>query len=217
MINSMHSENHNDFYENQYLNKLVDLSLDNLDNDVFLNIITLIKLPNLESVKKSIPYVKLDPECLDVTVYDEIFNLFKEIYAENYFSNLRGVFLELLTFKFINKKYNPMKSDFDCYVMVDEIKSERTVDVFALCADFRGIICECKISHNNFKYYNLSNLNNLFNNSNKILIPYIITLSTEELIMDKLINIVREHSTNVDVYLGHIKIISNTNISDFFR
>ncbi|WP_407454394.1 hypothetical protein [Methanobrevibacter sp.] len=164
-----------------------------------------------------IPTLKLNPDCLDITIYDDILVLFNEIYNESYSSNLRGAFLELLTFKFINKKFNPHQSDLDCYVVTSGIKSERTVDVFALCDNFKGMVCECKISHNNFRDYHISNLNNIFHGSNEILAPYIVTCSSKKLITDKLIKIVREHNTNRDVYLGHVKVISNSNLSDFFK
>lgn len=215
-IKSIHSDNHNKFFQDKYLNKLVDLSLENLENDVFLNIITLIKLPNLENIKNIIPQFKLDPDCEDISVYDEILSIFNEIYNEKEYANIKGSFLELLTFKFINRKYDVYKSDFDCYVELDGVKSDKTVDVFALCINLKGFICECKLSHINFKDYHLSNLNNIFKNSNDILLPYIITFSNRELIRDKLITIVKDDDTNSDVYLGLIKIISNNNLSDFF-
>lgn len=218
MIKSIALKSHNEFFQNKYLNDLVELSLENLDNDIFLNIITLIKMTNLDKIKEIIPMFKLDPDCVDASVYDEVLELFKEIYSNDDSSNLRGTFLELLTFKFINKKYQVLHSDLDCYVSYsEEIKSERTVDVFALCDNFKGVVCECKLSHINFKDYHLANLNNIFHNSNKILMPYIITFSSKRLITNKLLKIVLEHSTNVDVYLGDINIISNSNLSDFFN
>ncbi len=217
MIKSEHLDDRNSFFDNHYLNRLVNLSLENLDNDVFLNIITLITLKSLGQIEQNISLCKADPDCLDVTIYNDILSIFEKIFTETSSSNLRGAFLELLTFKFINKKYNPYQSDFDCYVITNGIKSEKTVDVFALCENFQGLVCECKISHNNFKDYHLSNLNNIFHNSNNILTPYIITFSSQNLIEKILIKIVQDDETNVYVHLNDIHVISNTNIMDFFK
>lgn len=217
MIKSEHSKNHNSFFENPQLNQLVDLSLQNLDNDVFLNIITLITLKSLGQIEKNISLCKADPDCLDVTIYNDILSIFEKIFTETSSSNLRGAFLELLTFKFINKKYNPYQSDFDCYVITNGIKSEKTVDVFALCENFKGIVCECKLSHTNLKDSHLSNLNKIYHNSEKILVPYIIALSKRELVDEALNQIVENHDNNTFVYLGEVNIISNSNLSDFFN
>lgn len=217
MIKSEHLDDRNIFFDNHYLNRLVTLSLENLDNNVFLNIITLITLDTIDTVENMMPIIKSDPECSDTTVYDDVLNIFKEIHKSKHSSNLRGAFLELLTFKFINKKYGPFQLDFDCYVITNGIKSEKTVDVFALCENFQGLVCECKISHNNFKEYHLSNLNTIFYNSNNILTPYIITFSSQNLIEKILIKIVQDDETNVYVHLNDIHVISNTNIMDFFK
>lgn len=216
IIKSINSENHNKFFDDVYLNKLVEISLENLDNNVFLNVITLIKMPELDGIKGIIPQFKLDPDCIDETIYDEILSIVDEIYNNKNSSNLRGTFLELLTFKFINKKFNIVDSNYDCFVKIDDFKSDRTVDVFGLYSNLKGIVCECKLSHNNFKDYHLSNLNNIYNNSNKILFPYVISFSNYDMIMGALYKLVEEDNINLDVHMGNIKVISNTNLEDFF-
>ena len=216
MIKSIPSTNKHDFYEDKNINALVDVSLSNLDNDIFLCIINSIIHKKFDLVKEVIEEFKYHNQ--DAT-YDYIKSLFYEIYVDNkYKDNLRGCFLELLIFKFLNNKYSSYPCYFsamDCFVEIFGNKSDRTVDVFAFWFD-GGFVSEIKIGGDNFENHDIENLNKIYVESNGYLKPYIITLSSKNFIDYKLKSIVRQSDTSL-VHTAFIKVFSIENIKNLFN
>lgn len=149
-------------------------------------------------------------------IYYKIRILIENIQNNKDYNNLRGVFLELLTYGYLERKYKTTDLSKECFVKIDNFKSSKTVDVFARC-DLKGFICECKVSHNNFDASDISNLNEIYFNSYNILSPYIISLSDKLSIMDHLNRIVLSDNSNCIVHLNNIKIICSDNFNDFFK
>ena len=179
---------------------------------------TLITSRDLDKIKQLNELFKSHSE--NVALYDKIIILFEKIHHDSGIcDNLRGTFLELVTHDFLKRKYdtpeNSFKSALDCYVEILGTKSKRTVDVFALC-EGKGFVCECKISHKYLEGHDLANLNQIYNDSHKILSPFIITLSPQKFIEKKLTNIALEDDANILVHWNEINILSLDNLSKFF-
>lgn len=219
MIKPIPSTNVNKYYENEHVNKLVDISLEYLGDKIFLqNILTLLTLRDWNKIKHLIIVFKHNDK-INVGVYENIECLFKSIcYSIPDQDNLRGCVLELIIYKFLKQKYyldeNSSQIALDCYVEILGVKSKKTVDVFALCGQ-KGFICECKISHKNFDSHDVANLNQLYYDSFKILSPYIVTLAPQNFIERKLTEIALNDETNVWVHWNDLHIISIDNIVNF--
>ena len=129
---------------------------------------------------------------------------------------MRGTFLELIVYKFLNNKYSGLSgyiSALDCYVEIFGNKSEKTVDVFAFCGS-KGFVSENKISERYFEDHDLENLNRIHVESNYYLKPYIITLAPKNYIERKL-NSISSQSLNTWVEWSNIEIISIENMDNF--
>ena len=216
IINSEPSTNTNLFYHNNYVNQLVDLALWNIEDKIFLDILNLISTyNNINTINRLLLLFKYDADDSKIQIYDQVKLLLDNIYLDKDKDNLRGVFLELLTFKYLNNNFPIIKSDLDCHVVIDGVKCKKTVDVFALW-EYDGFISECKINHKYFEDHDLSTLNTLYFNSEKKLSPYIITLASEDLINEKLNEIALEDDTNIIVHWAYLNVISIDNIHEFF-
>lgn len=217
MIKYKPSPKNNEFYNNKHVNRLVDISLEHLGSPVFNDVLLLITSQNLDKIKKYFSLFKSKPYYDHDEVYRELQWLFDLIYNDVNCDNLRGVFLELLVFRSLYKKYGIYSNNsmsLECFVEIGDFKSSRTVDIFALC-NYKGLVAECKLGSKYFEKHDIENLNKIFNYSNKILSPFIISLAPLRFIQDKLYNIVQEDDTNLWVHLDAINIISSENIGSF--
>ena len=216
MIKSIHINDRDVFYENEHLNQIVNLSLNNIDNHLFFDILDLISEIPIKYIDLKINLFKNKHG--NEELYDTIRNILISIYSDINIDNLRGSFLELLIFKFLNKKYddeNNYISDLNCKIRIFNYISVKTVDIFALC-EKKGFICECKINQKYFDSNDLKNLNEIYNTSQKVLEPYIITLAPKKIIEDKLYEITLNDQSNVLVHWRDITIISIDEINSFF-
>lgn len=217
MIKYKPSHKNNEFYKNKHINRLVDISLEHLEDTIFEDILALITSYNLDEIKEYFSLFKLKPYYNHDGVYHELQGIFDLIYNDVNCDNLRGVFLELLVFRSLYKKYGMYSNNsmsLECFVEIGDFKSSRTVDIFALC-NYKGLVAECKLGHKYFEKHDIENLNKIFNYSNKILSPFIISLAPLSFIQDKLYNIVQEDDTNLWVHLDAINIISSENVASF--
>lgn len=219
MIKAIPLHDRDKFYQNEDINNLVDLSLNNLDNKLFLNILHLIQGGNLKYVHKTINKYKSRADESEKVIYDNIESNFNKIYSDELNkNNLRGAFLELIVHKFLNNKYssNPMYDGaIHCNVEIFGNADYRTVDVFAFCGD-NGFVSENKVGSLYFENHDIENLNKIYVDSEHYLKPHIITLATKSLINEKLNEILQEDSSNVWVHCRDIKIVSASNIEEFF-
>lgn len=218
MIRPIPMHDRDKFYENKYLNTIVDVSLDNLGNNLFFMIIDLIYHKNLKYVHRIIDLYK-SREIGSYEIYNNIGHCFDEIYGDEINKdNLRGAFLELLVFKFLNIKYSSEKgyeSSLHCIVEIFGNSDYKTVDVFAFW-EKEGFISENKISHKFFDNQDIENLNKIYVDSEYYLKPYIITLATKRYIDAKLNELLLDDLTNAWAFGGHIKVISADNLESFF-
>lgn len=215
-IESIHVDNSDKFYENEYLIELVDIALKNYDNDFFDDILGFIMMGSKYEML-SILFKNKHKSQEDLV--NIILSLINNILNDNQCDNLRGAFLELLIFNFLDKKYAIKKKDYDidinCFVKIDDEKSDKTVDVFAHCMN-NGFICEAKLRHENFTKDHISNLKKIFISSNNILSPYIVTLADRMHICNKLKKIVQEDYSNFWVNLDDITVVSIDELNSFF-
>lgn len=220
MIKAIPLHDRDKYYQNADVNTLVNLSLDNLDNELFLNIIHLIQMTNLKYIHKTINKYKSNVDFSQKEIYDNIMHCFDRIYnGELNEDNLRGAFLELIVHKFLNNKYssNPLyKGAINCNVEIFGKNIYKTVDVFAFCGN-KGLVAESKIGSYYFEDHDIENLNKIYVDSNYYLKPFIITLATESYINKKLDELLQNDSSNAWVYSSDINIISLDNITDFFH
>lgn len=208
---------HDNYYNNSDLIKLVELCLDSTSYELIYNVLLLIKRPKLSN--ELLNKFKENPKLANNTIYDDINQILINIYDDKNIDNLRGTFLELIIYKYLDKKYDITLSKYaeigyNCFVEINGKRSEKTVDIFALCS-LNGFICECKINAYNLDEYDISNLNKLYINSQKILKPHIITLSYNEPIKEHLTNVISNSEDEIWVNTSNIKIISLDNFEDF--
>lgn len=220
MIRPIPLKDRDKFYQNEEINNLVNLSLDNLDNDLFLDIIHLIQRENLKYIHKIINLCKSRVTESQKEIYEFIESNFDMIYSDELNKdNLRGAFLELLVYKFLNNKYSSESSyvsSLNCTVEISGNSDDyRTVDVFASCLE-KGFISENKIGVLSFEDHDIENLNKIYVDSDYHLKPYIITLASQKFINQKLNEILQEDHSNVWVQCRVIKVISANNIKSFF-
>lgn len=219
MIKAIPLHDRDKFYQNEYINNLVDVSLANLDNKLFLNILHLIQGSNLKYVHKTIALYKSRVDESQKEIYNNIELNFDRIYSDELNKdNLRGAFLELIVHKFLNNKYssNPTYNGaVHCNVEIFGNDNYKTVDVFAFCGN-TGLVSENKVGSFYFENHDIENLNKIYVESEYYLKPYIITLATDSLINERLNEILQEDSSNTWVHCRDIKIVSASNIDDFF-
>ena len=215
MISPVHNNDRDIFYQNENVNKLVDLSLKNLDNHIFQDILDLIAYIEVNIIDSKVQLFK--NQYGHEELYENIKNLLFLIYDDDK-DNLRGSFLELLIFKYLNNKFGSQKgyiADLNCNIKIFNDISIKTVDVFAACFS-KGFICECKINHKYFDGDDLRNLNELYHKSHNFLKPFVITLASKHFIEKKLTEIALEDTTNVFVHWNDINVISFEDVNTFF-
>lgn len=219
MIKFTPSSNQNKMYNDVDLIRLVEISLDNFNNILFEDILAIIRTSNINIINSLFKKFESHDD-FNEELYEELNHLIKNIYSKVEVDNLRGSFLELLVFKLLDRKYGIISKKFlygiDGHIWINGVKCKRTVDVFVMCELFKGFICECKINAGGFESHDIKNLNDIFISSNEILFPYVISLSSESFINEKLSELYRDDFSNAFVHGQYIKIISLDNFIEFF-
>lgn len=220
MINFTPSLNQNKFYMDGDLIRLVEISLENFNNIIFEDILALIRTNNINIINSLFKKFESNYNDSNEEIYEELNQLINNIYSKVEVDNLRGSFLELIVFKLLDMKYDIILKNFlygiDGYVWIKGVKCKRTVDIFVMCDFFKGFVCECKINAEGFESHDINNLNDIFIASNEILSPYVISLSSESFINEKLSELYHDDFSNAFVHGQYIKIISLDNFIDFF-
>ena len=182
---------HENYYQNPDLKRLTELCFDSSSYELIFNILLIIKNPKLSH--ELLEKFKENPKTDNKMIYEEIGQIMNNIYNNKDIGNLRGTFLEMIIYEYMNRKYDINNSkyakiEYNCFVNINGEKSNKTVDIYALCG-LNGFVCECKIGIYNLDEYDISNLNQLHINSNKILNPYIFTLSYAEQVKEHIMKI----------------------------
>ena len=169
------------FHNNINIQTLVSLCMDNYYNTIFDDILLLI------SSKKYLELLnELEEKYLNTEQF-EIFKLYKKcilnIYDDSQIKNLKGAFLEVLSFNIFNNYYNPFYSSTDCFICIDDWKSEKTVDI-AMLYDNSALVGECKVPVSKFNWKIFKNLLDIKSNFDGNMSLYAITLDNQ-IRMDK--------------------------------
>ena len=220
MIKPLPLHDRDKFYQNRDLNTIVDVSLDNIGDNLFLMIIHLISRPNLKYIRKSIDRYQSRADESQKEVYNHVKHCFDKIYGDEVNKdNLRGAFLELLVYKFLNRKYSSEQfyvSSLHCDVEIFGNSDDyKTVDVFAFWGT-EGFVSENKIGPLFFEDNDVENLKKIYVDSEYYLKPYIITLATKSFIDKKLTELYLDDSSNIWVNGEDITVVSADNIKSFF-
>ena len=112
-----------------------------------------------------------------------IFNKFEQallnLFDDSKIKNLKGAFLEVLSFRIFELYYNPYKTAKDCNVLIIDFKSDLTVDIAMEYGD-EGLICECKVPSSRFNWNIFKNLLDIKIKSLDYFHPYAVTLDTKQ-------------------------------------
>ena len=100
-----------------------------------------------------------------------ILNLFND----SQIKNLKGAFLEVLSFRIFETYFKPNLAYTDCNLCIDGWKSQLTVDIAMEFSDF-GLVCECKVPSSKFNSDIFYNLLNIRYYSENYFHPYAVTL-----------------------------------------
>ena len=213
-MNISYKENHSmdEFYNDENIEVLVNICLKNYNTFIFDDIIGSITLKNKESVLNFLKESKTKYNTVDQL---ELFNEFKQsllnLFEDSKIKNLKGAFLEVLSFKIFELEFKPYKTSKDCKVLIDDFESNLTVDI-AMEYGGSGLICECKVPASRFNWDVFKNLLEIKSQSLDYFNAYAVTLDTKQRLDAKKTRI----SNTVDeaVNLDEIICIHRENISN---
>lgn len=213
-MNISYKENHSmdEFYNDENIEVLVNICLKNYNTFIFDDIIGSITLKNKESVLNFLNESKTKYNTTDQL---ELFNEFKQsllnLFEDSKIKNLKGAFLEVLSFKIFELEFKPYKTSKDCKVLIDDFESNLTVDIAMEYSD-SGLICECKVPASRFNWDIFKNLLEIKSQSLDYFNAYAVTLDTKQRLDAKKTRI----SNTVDeaVNLDEIICIHRENISN---
>ena len=201
------------FHKNEDLINLVNFSLEHIDEDVFDDVLLLITRTSMEKLNIYLEIMEINYIQLNEM---ELFNLLKkyflEVYSNKNVPNLRGAFLELLSFYFFRKLYEVYEYSLDCTVCIDDWCSSKTVDIGINCQNF-GLVSECKISRKNFNKELIKNLLEIKFKSDDFFKLFIICLDNKRELCLKLREIKRDER---ELNLNQINIVHRENFKDFY-
>lgn len=168
------------FHNNVNVQALVDICLRYYNTFVFEDIIGSITVKTKKSAKKFLDeaetkYVSPDYARLFLKFKQCILNLFDS----SQIKNLKGAFLEVLSFRIFNILFKPHVVAKDCRVCVDGIRSDLTVDIAMEYVD-SALICECKVPSTKYKWDIFKNLLDIKSLSLDYYNAYTITLDSQE-------------------------------------
>ena len=133
------------FHNNVNVQVLVNICLKYYDTFVFDDIIGSITVKNKELSKKFLDEAEIKYVASD---YARLFLKFKRcvlnLFDDPQIKNLKGAFLEVLSFRIFNILFKPHVVAKDCKVWIDGIPSDLTVDI-AMEYEYSALFCECKV------------------------------------------------------------------------
>ena len=179
----------------------------------FDDIIGSITFKNKKSAKKfldeaEIKYVAPDYASLFLKFKQCILNLFESPQIKN----LKGAFLEVLSFRIFKILFKPHVVAKDCRVCIDNIPSDLTVDIAMEYVD-SALICECKVPSAKYKWDIFKNLLDIKSRSLDYYNAYAITLDSQERMDSKKSRI--QHNVNEARNIGDVICIYRETIGDF--
>jgi len=146
------------FHNNVNVQVLVNICLKYYDTFVFDDIIGSITVKNKELSKKFLDEAEIKYVAPD---YARLFLKFKRcvlnLFDDPQIKNLKGAFLEVLSFRIFNILFKPHVVAKDCKVWIDGIPSDLTVDI-AMEYEDSALICECKVPSTKYKWDIFKNL-----------------------------------------------------------
>lgn len=202
------------FNNDDRIQNLVNICLDNTHDLVFDDIVGAITLPN-ENVVIDF-FDKLEHKYLSSPNF-QLFSKYKSIilslFRDSQIKNLKGAFLEVLSFKILEKKHNPNIFSTDCKVIIDSWKSNLTVDI-AMESDSFALCCECKVPTSKFTWDIFKNLLDIKDKSQNYFSVYAVTLSEQERMDSKKQRINRSVHESIGV-IDEVHCITRENLMDF--
>ena len=201
------------FYDNITVQVLTDICLKYYNTSIFDDIISSITAKNKKSAKKflnevEIKYVSPNQAKLFLEFKQCILNLFDSPQIKN----LKGAFLEVLSFRIFNILFKPHIVAKDCNVWIDSIPSDLTVDIAMEYAD-SALICECKVPSTKYKWKIFKNLLDIKSRSLDYYNAYAITLESKERMDAKKLRI--KHAVDEAVNIDDKTCIYRETIGDF--
>ena len=214
-MNIYYEEQHSmDVFQNNFnVQVLVDICLKYYNTFVFDDIIGSITVKNKKSAKKfldeaEIKYISSDYTRLFMKFKQCILNLFDSPQIKN----LKGAFLEVLSFRIFKILFKPHIEAKDCRVWIDDIRSDLTVDIAMEYAD-SALICECKVPSTKYKWDIFKNLLDIKSRSLDYYNTYAITLDSQERMDSKKLKI--KYSVDEAVNIDDVICIYRETIGDF--
>ena len=135
------------------------------------------------------------------------------LFDSHQIKNLKGAFLEVLSFKILEKQHNPYIFCTDCNVIIDSWKSNLTVDI-AMESDSSALCCECKVPTSKFTWDIFKNLLDIKNQSQNYFSVYAVTLSEQERMDSKKQRINRSVPESIGV-IDEVHCITRENLINF--
>ena len=143
------------FHENENIQKLVSICIENYHTSIFDDVILLLSSKHYNEILQ-----QLEEKYYDTNEFG-IFLSYKQcilnIYGDEHVKNLKGAFLEVLSFKIFYNNFNPYYYSNDCLISIDGWQSEKTVDI-AMLYNSSALACECKVPASKFNWDIFRNL-----------------------------------------------------------
>ena len=181
-MNISYVENHSmdKFHDDEDIQILVEICLKNYDTFIFDDIIGSITFKNKNLLRDFLNEAKNKYiSSVELELFDKYQNCLLNLFDNPRIKNLKGAFLEVLSFKIFELAFNPFKTAKDCNVLIDDFKSKLTVDIAMEYAG-SGLICECKVPISKFNGDIFENLLEIKTNSLSYFHPYAVTLESQE-------------------------------------
>lgn len=168
------------FHDDENIQALVDICLEHYNTFVFDDVIGSITVKNKNSAIKFLneaenKYGSYYHAHIFLKLKQSILNLFNNPQIKN----LKGAFLEVLSFKIFESLFNPHITAKDCKVWIDDVSSDYTVDI-AMEYDDSALICECKVPSTKFNWKIFKNMLDIKARSSNYYYAYAITLDIKE-------------------------------------
>lgn len=201
-----------DFHNNENVLHLLDLCISNIGDRLFDDVLYLIRSPSLAKAKNRLEQIKYIYSKKDeMSVFDDLKDTIVQIYSHEKFHQLKGAFLEVLSFNIFKRLYPTGEYCLNCNVLIDDWNNHKEVDIGIKCEE-KGIISECKTSRRRFNKTVLGKLLEIKNKSEDYFSLFIITLDNKSKICQKLDEISYH---NQDLDLSGIYVIHRNNFSRF--
>ena len=201
------------FHSNVNVQALVDICLKYYNTSVFDDIIGSITVKNKNLAKKfldeaEIKYVSPNQARLFLKFKQCILNLFDSPQIKN----LKGAFLEVLSFKIFKILFKPHVEAKDCIVFINGMPSNLTVDIAMEYVE-SALICECKVPSAKYNWDIFKNLLDIKSRSLDYYNAYAITLDSKERMDSKKSRI--KYAVNESGNIDEVICIYRETIGDF--